>query len=899
MPPAVLAVGAALAGSAAAGAGIGGALFGAGILGSFGAAVLADSVVGLLTTFAINSLGSALLTKKPKSTGGPVANDGLKTVLRLSDAPQEIVYGRVRKGGVLLYAATSNSGHTEDGALRTGTNAFLHLVIGVAGHEVESFEGIYLNDTLLTINGNNYATNAEFINVNNIKLVKVVTHTGADDQVADAGLVAEAPGWTTAHRLRGTAYVYVRLHWHSDNFGAIGVPVINVLLKGKKLYDPRTTLTVWSDNAALVTRDYLTSLDGSGQPYGFGATDDEVDDDFTVAAANICEESITKLNGTTIDRYSCNGVIDTSESPMNNMISIMSSMIGTLTCPRGLFRIYAGAYDTPEATVIDEDWLTGTMKSRARVDIGQLFNAVRGTYLSEAAGWQSTDFPPITSTVYEAEDNDERLYTDIVLPFTTDSEAAQRIAKTIQRKMREQITVTMPLNYRALEFTVWDTIKLTNAARGWFEKVFRIQSFTFGLTSGCIVQLKEENELTYDWSATDAEAEEAADDTNLPSAFDVEPAGALSVTEEIYTTRDGAGVKAKAVLTWLPSEDVFLYQYQAEYMLRDATDWIPLSRTDATSIDIPDIAPGTYDFRVKVINRIGQSSEYVPYSKTITGLSAPPTEPQNLTVSTIAGLAILRWDLSTDTDVLFGGGKFVFRHSPDTSSTWVQSTTIGNAHSGNSTFATLPLKAGVYLVKAVDSSGIESTDAASVIVTQATALAFADVTTVTEHPGFAGTKTDCEVSGSSLIISEFTANFSTIPDVALVPSVAGYGVGGVTTAATYDFNTKIDRGSVSRTRLTSHVLAAVFNANDLMSARTDPISAWASISGDTTASADAQVWVSSTDDDPAGAATWNPYQRLDSAEFYNRGYKFQLRLFSYDPIFNIVVDELSVTAAEL
>ena len=73
---------------------------------------------------------------------------------------------------------------------------------------------------------------------------------------------------------------------------------------------------------------------------------------------------------------------------------------------------------------------------------------------------------------------------------------------------------------------------------------------------------------------------------------------------------------------------------------------------------------------------------------------------------------VLRWDQSPDLDVRVGG-KIVFRHS-EAGTTWPASVSIGEAVPGSATVAVLPLKAGEYLAKAVDSSGIQSAAASAV-----------------------------------------------------------------------------------------------------------------------------------------------------------------------------------------
>ncbi len=990
MPPAVPVV-AALAASQL-GPLIGVGLLNAGLGLTAAQGIFAGQLLGAVAGFGINAIGSRALAKKPKAQSAGGTNDpGLRTVVRLSDASHRVIYGRVRVGGVLTYISSTSSGPNRSGGTVTGENRFLHMVIALAGHEVDDIGEIYFNDTLVTLDANGWATSAPYTDstststrrlvygltklqrvsgvvtatfgptyphglsvgdtvildpmgnfsggpyvitstptattftfnqagMNQVRngsgaiiatssaatfnsYVRIRKHLGTDDQAADPVMIAECPEWTADHRLRGISYLYVRLQWSSDVFPT-GIPTVNAVVRGKKVYDPRDVAQdaddrstwKWSENAILCTRDYIHSRDAAGQPYGYGAANDEIDDDYTIAGANVSDEPVTKLDGNVVPRYTCNGVIDTAVAPTDNLQSLVTASAGAVTCPKGKFRVYAGAYDMPEDDVIDESWLTGSLKSRNRIPRQELFNAVRGTFINPSAGWQNTDFPPVTSAVYEAEDDGERIYTDIELPFTIDPEACQRIAKIIQRKGREQISVTMPLNYRALQFAVWDVVKVNNAARGWVEKPFRIENFTFDLESGVVVRLKEENPLSYDWTASDAQAVEAAPDTNLPSAVNVGPPKGLEITEGTYVTRDGAGVKAYAEMKWVASQDAFLTQYQPEYKLSADTAWIDLPRTTATSVEILDVEPGIYDFRVKALNTLGVSSAYSTASRSISGLLKPPTVPSGFSIATIGGNAVISWLMSEDLDVRIGG-HFVFRHSPDKSALWHQTTTIGNAIPGSATQAILPLKEGVYMMRAVDSSGIQSEDYAQATTDQVTALAFANISTLTEHPTFTGQKLGCFVrDDGTLAISGF-GSFSFIPLMSAEPSIAYFG--GIVFGS-YFFSGGVDLGSVKSVRLTSHLKAAIFDPYDRIGSRTTSMSTWDYFSGMAAVSqADAGVYIRTTKDDPT-TAIWSPFfEPLHSGEYSLRAYEAVLVLSSRDYYHNIAVSELSISTDEV
>jgi hypothetical protein len=874
--PAIIPVIAAVAGSAAAGAGIA-----AGIGLTAFAATAFDAAFGFVVSTAINQLGSRLVSQKPKSSALNQDAAGRAVTLRSSIASHKVIYGTAKVSGPLVYVATTQSGTGQ--ATPAKVNKMLHLVTALAGHEVEEIGDVYFNDRVVTLQSasGGFVTSAPYKASGGPSYAFVKKMLGADDQEADPTMLANCPGWTADHRLRGIAYLYVRLEYNPDIFPT-GIPNVSAVVKGKKVYDPRDDTTAWSANTALCVRDYLAS------DYGFGCSDDEINDTYFIAAANLCDEDVTTATGTE-DRYTCNGVIDTASAPLDNLAALVTSCAGAVTYVQGQFRLHGASYDSP-AGDIDETILAGPVKVRTRAPRKELFNAVKGTYVDPTKSWQPTDFPPVTNSTYETEDGGEQVFRDIELPFTTSSATAQRLAKIALEKARQGIVVEMAVMHHAMKFAVFDVVNVTNTQMGWSDKAFRILKWSTTGMGPVNLVLQEESSASYDWDSGEETTTDTAPDTDLPDPFTVEPPGALTVTESLYVTRDGLGVKAKASLSWLESADAFLKEYQAEYKPTSATDYTVLPRTSDTATEILDITPGDYDFRVKAISQLGVSSAYTSAMKTIIGLSAPPTGPQNLTISAIGGMALMRWTQSQDLDVL-RGGKIVFRHSPDTSAEWSGSTSIGDAYPGDSTVAVLPLKPGKYFAKMVDSSGIQSTDTASVTTAQATVLAFANLDGITEDPAFAGTFTNSAVNADGqLVLGDW-----------IVDGFPWFGTRLVTTqtTGTYYFSAGIDLGAAARVRLTSRLNAIVVNTLDLIDDRTDPIDEWTSFDGDDTADADAIVYVRTTDDDPAGTPTWGDWQRLDSAEFFNRAFEFKLVMSTVDPAFNIQVNELSVSVDEV
>ncbi|MGD9538560.1 MAG: phage tail protein [Alphaproteobacteria bacterium] len=179
-------------------------------------------------------IAAASLAPKPKAPEFIDRSRELSVIARSSIEPRRIVYGEARVSGPLAFADTT-----------AADNAQLHLVIPLAGHRVEAIGDVYLNDSIAWLRPDGvamyrrHATNdgggdAE----HGIGLYSIHRHLGDDDQAADAALIVADPKWTSEHRLRGIAYLYVRLKADHSTW-ASGIPNLAAVVRGRQLYDPR------------------------------------------------------------------------------------------------------------------------------------------------------------------------------------------------------------------------------------------------------------------------------------------------------------------------------------------------------------------------------------------------------------------------------------------------------------------------------------------------------------------------------------------------------------------------------------------------------------------------------------------------------------------------------------
>jgi hypothetical protein len=158
---------------------------------------------------------------------------------------------------------------------------------------------------------------------------------------------------------------------------------------------------------------------------------------------------------------------------------------------------------------------------RPTSSIRDLFNGCKGTYISPANKWQSTDFPAYAQDsmhgysgplqyggdVLLAADAGERRWLELHLPFTISAPTAQRIAKIELLRRRNGGTGTFPLNMAGYQFAPLDVFEATVPFLGFAGKLLEVQSTRFRIdahgdtvTLGTEIDVQETDSSIYNWS---------------------------------------------------------------------------------------------------------------------------------------------------------------------------------------------------------------------------------------------------------------------------------------------------------------------------------------------------------------------------------------------------------------
>lgn len=603
-------------------------------------------------------------------------------------------------------------------------------------------------------------------------------------------------------------------------------------------------------------------------------------------------------------RYAVSGVVETARSPKANIDDMLTGIAGRLAWSGAQFAILPAAWRTPVLD-LDESDLLDQLNIRHFTTRRERFNTVQGLFASLLTVGEETDYPSVRDSASIAADGGVEIPADIDRPWTSRATTAQRLGKVDLGRARRERVVDYTMTLKGLRAVPGSTVRLSNARRGWVNKTFEVMEqvdIEIGQGQQKLQGVKLKlAETDADIHAFDPDTDEiVAVPKPIPPGGNplvVGVPGVPSVTEELYVTRDGSGVKALARVAWAASADAFVRAYRVQFRPVGGATWETAGIGPDLFREIRDIEPGRYDFQVEAINQLEVASVAVQrLNVEISGLLAPPANVAGLTLSAIGGLAVLRWTRHPDLDVRIGGA-IRFRHAQAQSgASWTGSVSIGDEVGGGETVAVLPLKPGTYLARAFDSSGVPSAAATAVVTSGGTALSFTGLDSVTEHPDFAGSHDG--TSGIDGVLK--LAGASDIDDWGAVDDVVDLdSEGGLLTAGTYDFANVLDLGTKTRARLTTVVTSAVVNPLDVIDARTVPIDGWEDFDGTGGGEGDVRVEARSTDDDPAGSPTWSGWQRLDQAEFDARAFAFRALLSTVDPAFNIHVSELSVQADEV
>jgi hypothetical protein len=380
---------------------------------------------------------------------------------------------------------------------------------------------------------------------------------GTASQATDAYLLATIPSkWTSADRLRGLAYVTVTLDLEDQRFQG-GPPALTFEVRGRKLFDPRDSGTRWTDNPALIVRDYLTA------PWGLDCVAGDIDDAYTITAANACAAAInfsTVPDGggspvvVTGATYTCNGAVTSADGREGTLDALCESM-GGFAVYGARWQVHAGAWSASVLALGDDDLAGQIDVVQAGTALDDAFNGLRGSYVPSGSSVVSNF--SYANGAYVTADGRE-LWTDITLPFTNTGARARNLARVLTERNREAQVLRFPAKLAAWPLQVGDRVTVTSAEYGLTAKPYRVTDWQFGLTTPVMLTLQEDAPEIYDQA--DAATADALPNTGLPNSWSVAAVTSLAAASgdaHLQVLSDGS-LNLRVRLTWVASASAYV-----------------------------------------------------------------------------------------------------------------------------------------------------------------------------------------------------------------------------------------------------------------------------------------------------------------------------------------------------
>ena len=820
-----------------------------------------------------------------------------------------IVYGRRQVGIARVFVESSGS-----------DNQYLYMA-GVlcegGGNGIESVDEIYINDKLVVWSGALTDGTVRTVNSSDTNfykdgsLISVQAFYGLDNQSASS-ILDESTNWGSNHKLSGVAYLAFKFTWNQDAFSSL--PEVKVILKGKKIYDPRLdstkggsgshredTVSTWaySANSALCLLDYLRNT-----RYGKGLPNltFETNYDSFKTSANICETQVTPYTSapSDIDLFETNLVIDTEQKVIDNVRELLNPMRAIFTYTQGKYFLIIENTGSSELS-LNADNIIGGIKIFGEKK-NTKYNRVIGTFVNPDKEWQedTITYPPADDSGLSvgdqyatllAEDNGTQLEGNFTFQGITNPYQAEELCEIILRRSRNALAVEVMVTSEALNLTIGDIVDLTYSTGGFSAKPFRVYGLSINTDSTVSLKLIEHQDNFYTWTSK-AEAPTIAD-TTLPNPNNVSAPASVTLNDQLIEYSDGVVITALDVVIGA-SPDSFVDYYQVEYKLSTESTFQVSGQITGLNHRILNVVDGLiYNVRVKAINTLGVSSTYTSATRTIIGGIAPPANVEDFACNIIGSDAHLSWTQIADLDLAY----YQIRYSTlTTGAEWLNSVSLVEKVARPATSVTVPARVGSYLIKAFDKNGNASPNEAIIATNIFEIGNFNFIATQTESPTFSGTKTNVYIDDNDSLRLDSTEIFDSavglFDDNATLFFDAGVTTFDLSPEGSYLFTSPIDIGGSYTVRVTASITQGVDNIDNLFDSALGLFDDGASsFDGDSPANCNAHLEIATSTDN----ITYTSFRNFVVGDYTFRFCKFKLVMKSFDLASTPVVSALSVS----
>ena len=186
---------------------------------------------------------------------------------------------------------------------------------------------------------------------------------------------------------------------------------------------------------------------------------------------------------------------------------------------------------------------SGGFQYKVKGSINEMYNGVKGKYISPANNWQQSDIPPYCQDATHGytngsaafacdlnlqQDGGQRRWFDTQYPFTISSSMVQRLAKIDLLRRRFSGTATFAFNMWGYQIVPLDVVEFTLPMMRWQDKLFEVTGNRFISSEqtdngtsptllGTEIDLRETDPGIYSWSTSEELTPQGYKQAVLPS----------------------------------------------------------------------------------------------------------------------------------------------------------------------------------------------------------------------------------------------------------------------------------------------------------------------------------------------------------------------------------------------
>lgn len=302
------------------------------------AAGLSTATILSLASVATNVIGSVALNLVARALAPKpnIPQSEIQAIIQQSDAPRRVYVGQYLAGGLRAFFDVK-------------ANALYQLVV-VSHGPITNFVRFWVDGEPVNVE-NNLVTSGR----PTPGYLRVYTRDGTALGGDYPELTANFSSWNASRRLEGQATFLVRMkaakgEWFMKIWPKAYNTVLQWVIKGQAVYDPRTGATAYSDNAALIIAHYLT------HPDGYRLDPSEVNWDSVSAMADVCDLPIPQKAGGTAPNFRLWGYWTLDEEPSSVLDRMhTSSGIRPYEMQDGRIGLIGGPFGTPACTLTAKD----------------------------------------------------------------------------------------------------------------------------------------------------------------------------------------------------------------------------------------------------------------------------------------------------------------------------------------------------------------------------------------------------------------------------------------------------------------------------------------------------------------------------------------------------------------